>query len=588
MRALWDVDAAAGLAALRELEQAFAAAVSAATPAGAPADPTPRAVLRAAVLRHVQDHLPDSPVRDQRLPPVRHVAAHLHNLFAEVDGTFAATVRGLRLDRCARALADLSTTGTIAEIAAAHGFDDPTTFTRAFRRRSAADPPTSARRPERPCTECRGGVHALPGHPGVGPRSCPRPPFARSHDDDRVLPSHPRAGAAQGCRSRFARDHLRELAAAVRAEPDPLTRALLLRPTFEKAVAAGFLKGLIPRSAARPQRGRRRDLRGGVGRGEPGLRHLDGRPAHRADARLPGRHPEQIERFVAPFLADSGAPLAAMAYSEPEGSANFAAEGPGPRTTAELDGDEWVINGRKAWASHLWLGRRRAGRHDHRLPDPGGISLIVAEREHLAGRIEVEEYYDLPGLKGAPDDARAAEGRARPPSEPPRRGGPRGPAHRNAFFPSGASIGIFAVAAMRQAFDIAYRFALTETRGGPVPIIEYQAVSDVLADAKGRIEAVRLLSWRALDAVMPMHLSGPELALHAKIFGSETGVDVINKLIEVVGVTAYDERFLIVRHLLDALSYPVIEGSNVGVRRRQLQALFTTPGYDPLSASGMA
>jgi nitroalkane oxidase len=31
---------------------------------------------------------------------------------------------------------------------------------------------------------------------------------------------------------------------------------------------------------------------------------------------------------------------------------------------------------------------------------PGGISLIVAEREHLAGHIEVEEYYDLPGLKG--------------------------------------------------------------------------------------------------------------------------------------------------------------------------------------------
>ena len=55
-----------------------------------------------------------------------------------------------------------------------------------------------------------------------------------------------------------------------------------------------------------------------------------------------------------------------------------------------------------------------------------------------------------------------------------------------------------------------------------------------------------------------------------------------------MGVTAYDEGFPIVRHLLDALSYPVIEGSNVGVRRRQLQALFTTPGYDPLSASGMA
>ena len=391
----------------------------------------------------------------------------------------------------------------------------------------------------------------------------------------------------------FARDHLRELAAAVRAEPDPLTRALLLRPTFEKAVAAGFLKGLIPAPFG-----------GAAGSGVDAAIFVEEWAAESPDfvismagpliALMPVYQvgtPEQIQRFVAPFLADSGAPLAAMAYSEPEGSANFAAEGPGQgvRTTAELDGDEWVINGRKAWASHLcgWDGDG---------PDvmtivcrtPGGISLIVAEREHLAGRIEVEEYYDLPGLKGALTTRVRLRDVRVPRANLLGEEGHGVQLTRNAFFPSGASIGIFAVAAMRQAFDIAYRFALTETRGGPVPIIEYQAVSDVLADAKGRSEAVRLLSWRALDAVMSMHPSGPELALHAKIFGSETGVDVINKLIEVVGVTAYDERFPIVRHLLDALSYPVIEGSNVGVRRRQLQALFTTPGYDPLSASGMA
>jgi alkylation response protein AidB-like acyl-CoA dehydrogenase len=159
---------------------------------------------------------------------------------------------------------------------------------------------------------------------------------------------------------------------------------------------------------------------------------------------------------------------------------------------------------------------------------------------------------------------------------------------RNAFLPSGASIGIFATAAMRQAFDIAYRFARTENRGGPVPIIEHQAVSDILADAKGKIEAVRLLAWRALDAVMSMHPSGPELALHSKIFGSETGIDVVTDLVKIVGVTAYDQKHPIIRHLMDALSYPVIEGSNTGVRRRQLQALFRAPDYDPLAASGMS
>ncbi|HEU5473574.1 MAG TPA: acyl-CoA dehydrogenase family protein [Actinophytocola sp.] len=113
-------------------------------------------------------------------------------------------------------------------------------------------------------------------------------------------------------------------------------------------------------------------------------------------------------------------------------------------------------------------------------------------------------------------------------------------------------------------------------------------MSDVLADAKAKIEAVRLLAWRALDAVLSMHPNGPELALHSKIFGSETGVQVISDLIGIVGVTAYDQNFPLVRHLMDALAYPIIEGSNVGMRRRQLQALFRTPGYDPLSASDMA
>ncbi len=51
--------------------------------------------------------------------------------------------------------------------------------------------------------------------------------------------------------------------------------------------------------------------------------------------------PEQIQRFVAPFLTDHGAPIAAMAFSEPEGTANFAAPPPaeGLRTTAVPDGD---------------------------------------------------------------------------------------------------------------------------------------------------------------------------------------------------------------------------------------------------------
>jgi alkylation response protein AidB-like acyl-CoA dehydrogenase len=391
----------------------------------------------------------------------------------------------------------------------------------------------------------------------------------------------------------FAEEHLRGLADAVAAEPDPLRRALLARPVFEKAVGAGFLRGFIPV----PFGGA---ATGGVEAAlfieewatvSPDFVISMAGPIIALSPVYQVGTPEQIERFVAPFLAGHGAPLAAMAYSEPGGSANFDAPPPaeGTRTTAVPDGDSWVINGRKAWASHLsgWDGDG---------PDlmtivcrtPGGVSLIVAEHAHLAGHLEVEEHYDLPGLRGCltsrvrltdvrvpRDNLLGAEG--------------DGVAlTRGAFLASGASIAVFAVAAMRRAFDIALRFALTEKRGGAVPIIDHQAVADALADAKGRIEAVRLLGWRAMDAVLSGDPAGPELALHAKVFGSETGLDVVNSLVKVIGVEAYDRRSPILSCLADALAYPVIEGSNTGVRRRQLQDLFRAPGYDPLRASGLA
>ena len=391
----------------------------------------------------------------------------------------------------------------------------------------------------------------------------------------------------------FADVHLRPLADAVRSEPDPLRRALLARPAFENAVASGFLKGLIPVPF------------GGAAAGgieacilieewachSPGFVIALAGPLIALAPVYEAGTPEQIERFVAPFLAGHGAPVAAMAFSEPEGTANFDAPPPaeGLRTTAVPDGDSWVINGRKAWASHLagWDGDG---------PEvmtivcrtPGGISLVAAEREHLAGHIEVEEHYDLAGLRGClPSRVRLHDVRV-PRSNLLGAEGQGAVLTRNAFWASGASIGIFAVAAMRQAFDVAYRYAVAEKRGGAVPIIGHQSVADVLADAKGRIEAARLLSWRALDAVIAQDPAGPELALHAKIFGSETGTDVITRLLGVVGVQSCDSEFPLARYLADALAYPVIEGSNTGIRRRQLQNLFQTPGYDPLTASGMS
>jgi nitroalkane oxidase len=157
-----------------------------------------------------------------------------------------------------------------------------------------------------------------------------------------------------------------------------------------------------------------------------------------------------------------------------------------------------------------------------------------------------------------------------------------------AFTATAALVGILGVALMRAAFEFALHFARTEKRGGVHPIIQHQAVGYALADAKTAIEAARYLSWRACHALDTQSPAAEELAVQAKIYGSETAVRVITDLLRVVGIESYDHDAPLGRLLQDALALPIFDGGNMGIRRRQLHAIFMRPDYDHLAASGAA
>lgn len=391
----------------------------------------------------------------------------------------------------------------------------------------------------------------------------------------------------------FAAEHLAPLVDRVRRTADPREAALLVRPAHEAAVKAGLVKGMIPAVFGGT-------MDSGIDAALVTEELATVMPDFVAGlggvllALTPvyfGGDPDQIRRFLAPFLADEGAPQAVMALSEPAGTANYAAPPPaeGLRTSAVLDGDDWVITGEKQWSAGLagWDGTG---------PDlmvvacrtAGGVSLIGVEHEHFTQHnLVVLDTLDMPGLRGHLTQRVRLDG-VRVPSNNLIGQEGQGPQLADAAFTaSAAAVGLIATGTMRAAFDVAYRFATEQTRGGGVPILKHRPVADVLSDAKGRIEAVRLLSWKALDAVTTGDPAGLELALHAKVFGSETAVDVIHKLIQVVGITAYDKDFPLVHHLLNAIAYPVFEGGNIGVRRRQLQEILAGDDWDPLAASGL-
>lgn len=120
------------------------------------------------------------------------------------------------------------------------------------------------------------------------------------------------------------------------------------------------------------------------------------------------------------------------------------------------------------------------------------------------------------------------------------------------FTASAALVGAFSVSIMRAAFDAAMEFARSDTRGGTVPIIERQSVSDLLSDVKMRADACRLLTWKALHCLE----NGPggfkarqELCLEAKIFASDNAVRSVTDAMSAVGMYVNPSKLLVCRYL---------------------------------------
>jgi nitroalkane oxidase len=225
-------------------------------------------------------------------------------------------------------------------------------------------------------------------------------------------------------------------------------------------------------------------------------------------------------------------------------------------------------------------------RTDPDAPPERGISVIVVERpasglvferaiDSLGHRAHLLPQFNLRGVSVSRDNVLGSLG-----------GGLTLTAA--CFTGAAALVGIFAVALMRAAFEFTLGFARNERRGGIHPIIEHQAVGYALADAKTAIEATRYLCWRACQAVDVQSPGAQELAIEAKVHGSEAAVRVLTDLMRVVGVESYDHALPLGRLLQDALALPLFGGGNIGVRRRQLHTILKRPEYDPLMTSGEA
>ncbi|GGP34672.1 acyl-CoA dehydrogenase family protein [Streptomyces abikoensis] len=285
---------------------------------------------------------------------------------------------------------------------------------------------------------------------------------------------------------------------------------------------------------------------------------------------------EQIGTWVPQMYGDANdVKIAAFCSSEPDAGSDVSAM----RTRARYDGakDEWVIDGVKAWATNGGIAdvhvvvavvdpELGARGHASFVVPPGTPGLTQGQkfRKHGIRASHTAEVVlrgvRVPGhcLLGGKErlDERLARARERA------NGGERsGNAAMATFEASRPAVGAQAVGIARAAYEVALDYARTRVQFGR-PIIDNQGVAFQLADMRTRVDAARLLVWRAswmATAGRPFTAAEGSMS---KLFAGETAKQVTAQAMQILGGNGYTRDYPVERMHRDAAIYSVFEGTS--------------------------
>lgn len=291
---------------------------------------------------------------------------------------------------------------------------------------------------------------------------------------------------------------------------------------------------------------------------------------------------EQIGTWVPQmFGTPDDVKVAAFCSSEPDAGSDVSAM----RTRAVYDEakDEWVIDGTKTWATNGGI----AGVHvvvatvDPALGARGQASLVIPPntpglsqgqkfRKHgIRASHTAEVVLDgvrVPGhcLLGGREklEERLARARERAAAESRGDAGQRG---RNAamatFEASRPAVGAQAVGIARAAYEVALDYARTRVQFGR-PIIDNQGIAFTLADMRTRIDAARLLVWRASwMAANNRPFTAAEGSM-SKLYAGETAKWVTAQAMQILGGNGFTREYPVERMHRDAAIYTIFEGTS--------------------------
>ncbi len=263
---------------------------------------------------------------------------------------------------------------------------------------------------------------------------------------------------------------------------------------------------------------------------------------------------QQKARWLTP-LAGEDPPMTALAITEPQSGSDAASI----RTRARRVDGSYVLSGQKAWISN------------------GGVAryyVVFATVEPGSGHRGITAFLlqdDDPGLRCGPTIRKMGQ-RAIPNAEvflddvqvsDDRRLGDEGQGFvglMHTFDRSRVTLAASATGLARAALEFAVQYAKERVQFGK-PIAEHQAVAFRLADMALRVDASRLLTWRAARLVDAGQRATTEAAM-AKLHASETAMWCTWAAVQTLGGWGYSREYPVEKWMRDAKLEEIEEGTS--------------------------
>jgi len=262
---------------------------------------------------------------------------------------------------------------------------------------------------------------------------------------------------------------------------------------------------------------------------------------------------EQKEKYLAPLAA--GEKIGAFGLTEPLAGSDASAT----KTTAVLDGDQWILNGTKIFITN-------GGEAD--------TYVITAMTDKSQGNRGISVFIVEKGLPGFSFGKKEAKMGIRSSTTMelvfencriPKENllGKLGQGFKIALSTlNGGRIGIGAqaVGIAQGALDAAIKYSKERVQFNQ-PIANFQAIQFMLADMATKIEAARLLVYRAAYLESNGLPFSKEAAM-AKLFASETAMEVTTKAVQIFGGYGYSREYPVERMMRDAKITEIYEGTS--------------------------